>query len=330
MFAQPGPIMINTVSGSIPITSLGKTLMHEHLIIGFSGWEGDTKCDPLDRRNIIARCVDAIEELKDAGFQSLLDPCPNDLGRDVDVMGEVASRTGFNVLFATGLYDDRFGGSYWKTKVAYDPDAVKYITEMYVNEIVNGIGATGCKPAIIKVATGEAPFTAYELATMRAAATAAIETGAPITTHTNAIDGDKQIEFFADRGIKPERLIIGHSCGSNDHAYHQAICDSGCYIGFDRFGIETINSDDNRVDSLARLIAHGYRDHLIVSHDCTLNMMGQIIDKVALDNLLSIRPMHFTRNIIPKLVSKGITISDIESVLTNNPMKYFAGDNPKH
>ena len=50
-------------------------------------------------RDMVAICVAQIAELKDGGYSSLVDPCPNDLGRSVELMGEVAARTGFNLIF---------------------------------------------------------------------------------------------------------------------------------------------------------------------------------------------------------------------------------------
>lgn len=321
--------MINSISGRIAIGELGKTLMHEHLVVGFSGFEGDTKAGAVEKREMVARCVDIVAELKDNGFRSLLDPCPNDLGRDIDIMGEVAARTGFNILFATGLYDDRYGGSYWKAKVGFDEDAEKYIADMYVAEIEQGVGKTGCRPAVIKVATGPGPFTGYERAVMRAAVAAARITGVPITTHTDGIDGDAQAAILQEGGVAPERIIVGHSCGSNDHGYHRKICDAGCYIGFDRFGMEMINTDENRIVALEKMISAGFRNHLIVSHDCTMNMRGQMIGQAELDKVLAIRPMHFTREIAPKLEALGIAASTIDSILVDNPRRYFSGEAPQ-
>jgi len=37
------------------------------------------------------------------GLRTFLDPCPNDLGRDVELMAEVAQATGVNIICATGL-----------------------------------------------------------------------------------------------------------------------------------------------------------------------------------------------------------------------------------
>ena len=315
---------INTVSGPIGLDALGKTLMHEHLSIGLPGWESDTLVDARHRRGMVARCVDLVEELQDNGFSSLLDPCPNDIGRDIDLMGEVSGRTGFNILFAVGLYDEQMAGSYWKIKAARDPDAERYIADMYVREIERGVGAAGCKPAIIKVATGTAPFSHFESVALRAAATASAATDTPITTHTAGIDGEKQLALLTEHGVPAHRIIIGHCCGSNDGHYHREICRLGSYIGFDRFGLSQFNSDDNRIASLASLLKAGFAQHVIVSHDCTFNLRGNLVGRE--DCPPVVRPMHFSRNIAPSLVASGIESATIDAILTDNPRRYFSAD----
>lgn len=317
---------INTINGPIALDALGKTLMHEHLTIGLPGWESDTLADHRHRRDMVARCVDLIQELQDNGFNSLLDPCPNDIGRDVDLMGEVASRTGFNILFATGLYDELMGGSYWKIKAARDPDAENYIADMYIREIEKGIGDAGSKPAIIKVATGRAPFSHFETIAIQAAATAAVATGTPITTHTAGIDGDRQLQLLSGRGVPAHRIIIGHCCGSNDRQYHQDICRHGAYIGFDRFGLLQFNSDENRVANLSALMKSGYAPSVIISHDCTFNLRGPLVGRDDIPPV--VRPMHFVREIAPRLRESGIEAPVIEALLTANPRRYFKGEEP--
>ncbi len=313
---------INTVAGPIDIDRLGRTLMHEHLLIALPGWDGDSLAEPRDRRDMVARCVDLIQELQDHGFSSLLDPCPNDLGRDVDLMGEVAARTGFNILFATGLYDEMMGGSYWRIMAARDPDAEKHITQIYVREIENGLTDAGSKPAVIKVATGKAPFSHFETIALRAAAAASRLTGIPITTHTAGVDGDTQLRLLTELGVPAHNIIIGHCCGSNDRHYHADICDHGAYIGFDRFGLAQFNSDENRVENLSVLLKGGAAQHVIVSHDCTFNL------RTHKDVPPVVPPMHFTRNIAPALRANGIEDATVDALLTANPRRYFEGRTP--
>jgi phosphotriesterase-related protein len=50
-------MMVNTVTGPVAVDALGKTLMHEHLVVGFPGWESDTTQIDLRRQDMIAHCV---------------------------------------------------------------------------------------------------------------------------------------------------------------------------------------------------------------------------------------------------------------------------------
>ena len=71
---------IQTVTGPIAADALGRTLMHEHLAIGYPGWEADTIRPGPSRAEMLAKCVDRLQEMKDAGLATMIDPCPNDLG----------------------------------------------------------------------------------------------------------------------------------------------------------------------------------------------------------------------------------------------------------
>ena len=82
---------VNTVTGEIDVRDLGVTLMHEHLLIAYPGWEADTLHPGLCREDMVAVCVDKIQSMQDQGIRSMLDPCPNDLGRDVELAAQVLS-----------------------------------------------------------------------------------------------------------------------------------------------------------------------------------------------------------------------------------------------
>src|SRR5689334_15910020 len=222
---------IETVTGPIDIDELGTTLMHEHLVIGFAGWEADTIRPGPRRAEMIEVCVDKVAQLKDRGVRSLLDPCPNDLGRDVELAAEVASRTGFHIVCATGLYTEHLGGpGYWRHRGLFGP-VVDAMAELFIREITEGVGDTGIKAGVIKIASSAHQITEYEHMVLRAAARASNETGAPITTHTDrGTMGDVQQAELVKLGVPPHRIIIGHSCGTADHAYHLRIIDGGSYV----------------------------------------------------------------------------------------------------
>jgi phosphotriesterase-related protein len=41
---------------------------------------------------------------------------------------------------------------------------------------------------------------------------------------------------------------------------------------------------------------------------------------------LTHHPLHFTRNIAPKLKAAGMSEAEIEGMLVDNPRRYFGGD----
>jgi phosphotriesterase-related protein len=312
-------VKINTVTGPIVSGDLGKTLMHEHLVARLSGRETDESFADASPDEMIAICIDRIEEMKSAGFTSMIDPCPIDLGRDVRLAQQVASRTGFNIIAATGLFNAEFGAAHWRMKFQFRPhDFIERTAEFFVKEIAAGIDGTDIKAGIIKVATGHPVITDYERAVLNAAAIASLATGVPITTHTDGVLGDEQIAILKNAGVSPHRIIVGHSCCSDDHDYHMRIIDGGAYIGFDRFGDEFMQSDEVRVRSLFKLIGKGALQRVIVSHDSLACRRG-LPPEVSTHS-----PLHFTRTIVPILQQSGIDDQQIDVMLIDNPGRYFS------
>lgn len=315
---------INTVTGPIPVHKLGRTLMHEHMLIGFPGWETDILEPGSTRREIVARALDKIAEMQAAGFSSMLDPCPNDIGRDVELMAEVAGRTGFNLICSTCFYHHELSAPYWRLKLTMHPEGVDRLADLMIREITVGVGATGIKAGVIKLATAHAPITDYERALLLAGAKASLATGVPITTHTDAILGPEQVEILTGAGVPPHRIIVGHSCGNPDHHYHMSLVRAGAYLGFDRFGLEPIRPDEGRIESLLAVVNAGGLDHLVVSHDAPWCLRGSIWQGELLETIQNLSPLHFVRNIAPKLKSGGMTEAQIERMLVDNPRRYFS------
>jgi len=324
-----GPIQ--TVTGSTTAGELGTTLMHEHLVIGYPGWEADTIRPGPARAEMRAVCIDRIEEMKSLGIKSMLDPCPNDLGRDVEFMAEVAQATGFQIICATGLYKEaEAGAAYWKFRSGFGP-VVDAMAELFVRELSDGIGESGIRAGIIKVATGHGTISDYERTILEAAAMASVETGAPITTHTDDGKlGDEQQAFLVAKGVPPHRIIIGHSCGSADHDYHMKIVAGGSYLGFDRFGLDMLQPDAERVGALLRLLDRGAGERVVVSHDSVWCWRGMPIPDPALFEAMAQvwNPSHFHTRIVPRLLEGGASKSQIDTLLIENPRRFFAGEKP--
>ncbi len=322
---------IQTVTGPIDSKDLGRTLMHEHMLIGYPGWESDTVRPGPKKSEMVAMCSDRIAEMKAHGVTTMLDPCPNDLGRDVEFAAEMAARTGFNVICATGLYKEDEGGvAYWRFRGNFG-DSSDSMAELFIKELTDGIGESGIRAGIIKVATGAPKISDYERKILEAAAKASVATGAPITTHTDHGSlGDEQQKILTDGGVPAHRIIIGHSCGTDDNAYHMKLIEGGSYLGFDRFGIEVLQPDAKRIASLLAVLKRGAASRVVISHDSVWCWRGQPIPNTeAFAEMLAVwTPSHFFTGIVPKLIEGGATMEQIETMLVENPRRFFAGETP--
>jgi phosphotriesterase-related protein len=320
---------VQTVIGPVAPERLGRTLMHEHLLIGYPGFESDTIRPGPGRDEMFRICVDRIEELKSLGITAMVDPCPNDLGRDVEFTAKVAQATRFPIVVATGLYKQAEGGHpYWAFRAMTGGGAAS-IAELFEKELTEGIGSTGVRAGIIKVATGAPQISPYERTILEAAAKAAAATGAPITTHTDQGRlGDEQQRILTEGGVAPHRIVIGHSCGTDDHAYHLRIAEGGSYLGFDRFGLDMLQPDAKRVDSLLRLLRAGRGAQVVVSHDTVWCWRGEPIANAEAFAAVAKNwePGHFLRRIAPRLKDGGASDDDIDRLLRENPRRFFAGE----
>jgi len=317
-------VAVQTVTGPIDSSELGRTLMHEHLVIGFPGWEAVTH-ERFDRAVAVRTCVDRVAELQALGYSSMVDPCPNDLGRDVELMVEVAESTGFNIICATGLYLERMGGSaHWFLRSRLE-DVTPAMTELFLRELSDGVGTTGVRPGVIKVATGPRRMTDYENSVFRAAAAAAQETGVPVTTHTDEGRlGDLQVQVLTEAGLDPHRIIVGHSCGTTDFDYHMDLAGRGSYLGFDRFGIPLV-TDEDRVKSLTAVIEAGAGDRVVISHDSVWCWKGNPFPANFGGPTGKLRPTLIDEKIIPRLIDSGVSEQQVHALTHENPRRFFEG-----
>ena len=312
---------INTVTGTSSPEQLGTTLMHEHLLIGWGGWELDSAAPRFDRKSALKNSVNQLKELRDLGVETFVDPCPMDIGRDVEFMAEVSSASGMRIICATGLYKEDLGNtSYFRQRPVDD------ITENYVLELTKGIGSSGIKAGVIKCATGKGQITKYEESCLRAAARAHKRTGAPITTHTDdGTMGREQLDIFASEGVNLEHVIIGHSCGASDLKYHVDMLERGCFLGFDRFGLDFLHPDKLRLAALIGLVGIGYEKQIVLSHDSVACWLGRGLDlpPEAARLIANWNPTHIFKNIIPAMRKAGVAEEKIRAMTVENPRRYF-------
>ena len=308
---------VQTISGPIDSSDLGRTLSHEHLTTGAAGM--DRVPGLFDEDEAVAASVEALRRVKDAGIASLIDLTPLDLGRHVALFRRVAEAgVGVNVVCATGVY--RWVPAYFLNR---DPDD---IAAYFLGEIRDGIEGTGIRPGIIKLAwdlehrlegdrPGFGPRANLEN-TARAAARAAKAGGVPISCHTLASDelGTPLLDIFEDEGLDLRAVTIGHSNDSTDIEYLKGLAARGANVGLDRYGGVRGEEENVRRAGLALELARaGYAEQVCLGHDGSPYARFGGPRPVNADCWLAVPQFE-----VPWLLEHGASADDVDAMLVRS------------
>lgn len=314
-------VTVRTVLGPIATEELGRVLIHEHILVGWYGWQEDSTVT-FDREGAIARAVEQMQELKALNISTLVDPCPIDLGRDVELLAEVSQRSGVNIVCATGLYHEEMGiPPYFRLR------EVDELVEIFCKELTDGVGKTGIRPGVIKCATGAHGISAQEEKVLRAAARAHLATGAPLFTHTSEGRwGPEQLDIFQSEGVDPSSILIGHCCANSDLRYHLGLLERGCFVGIDQIGLSFLMPDHVRLAVTASLCKLGWAERLFVSQDHVSCYPGRFIklpDQI-LSELSKRTYTYLLTDWLPRLHKEfGVSWETIDLILMENPRRLF-------
>ena len=321
---------INTVTGPISADDLGPTLMHEHLVYGYPGWEGDLSLVPLDREAIVKAGVELLTGLKEFGLKTFVDATCIDGGRMAELYPEISEKSGVQVVCSTGYYYEGEGSPvYFKFRSAFG-NIEDEIFELFMKEITDGIRGTDIKAGVIKIGSSHGVITDYEKTMFRAAARAHKATGIPIITHTQEGSmGPEQAALLISEGVEPSRIQIGHMSDNLDIDYHIKTLEQGVFTAWDRMGLQGLAGcpmDEQRYPVIIELIKRGYGDRLMLSHDSINYWLGRpfSVPEQALPLIANWHPSHLFRNVIPALKAGGVTDQQIRTICEDNPRRLFS------
>ena len=322
-------VTVNTVLGPIGADKLGKTLFHEHFVFGYPGFQGDTTLGEFDREVALQVGINVAESLKAHGVKTVVDATTNECGRNPELLREISEKTGLQIICSSGYYyEGESAPAYFKFRAGLG-DMGAEVYEMFMQEITVGIGKTGVKAGVIKLASSKDVITDYEKVFFRAAAKVQMETGVTIMTHTQeGTMGAEQAELLISEGADPSRIVIGHMCGNTNVADQVRVLKSGVFVGFDRFGLERIAGaplDAVREAILIGLIGTGYGRQILLSHDTVNYWLGRplVLPEVVQQMLANWHPTNIFENVIPVLKTAGITEEQIDTLLLKNPRRLF-------
>lgn len=308
---------------------LGVTLMHEHTFnisteinLNWPETWGDEE----------KRVDDAIAQysaLKNAGVDTIVDVTCIGLGRFIPRIRRIAEAVDLNIVVATGVYTWHELPMFFKFKgdapdvIGSGGEAPQTMDDLFVRDIEQGIGDTGVRAGIIKVATDKYGITEGVEHTLRASARAHRRTGAPITTHTHDVpNGTDQQRIFADEGVDLSRVVIGHMdvASMHDLDYVERVAAAGSFIGFDQFGVPSA-TNEARMDAIVQLCGKGLADRIVLSQDH--NCFCDMVPEEWFSQMPGWRKTLIVEEILPALRERGVDEHQIEQMTVENPRRVF-------
>jgi len=342
-----------TVLGPVEPSTLGPTLVHEHLLIDLRDSSfvappaelagiADARVSDV-ARSVVARYSCSVRDnlvLDDldlaaaelARFRAVLggtvvDVTPVDIGRSPERLRGLAEQTGVAIVMGCGHY----------CEIAYGAEVASLtedeLTEELLQELVHGVGETGIRPGIIgelgvngeerstRRRVGE--MTAAERRSLRAGARAAIATGAPLTVHlpSRAEAVPEVLDVLDEVGVPLERVSLSHMDTIPDVVLHEEAIDRGVWIQYDCFGMALENDwyadpgDDLRCDWLGRHRETGRLSRVLVSHDVWCKAQLHAHGGGGYSYVLT--------QIVPRLRSRGFGEDDVAQLLVRGPAAFL-------
>lgn len=322
---------VNTVTGPVKAADLGRTLMHEHFLFGFAGWQGDATLGGFREEEYTNACIKAAEDARAYGISTIVDATTNECGRNVRFLEKISRLTGMQIICSTGYYfQDESAYAYWNFRKGF-ANIEDEIYDMMVTELTKGIEGTDIKAGVIKLASSHNQITPMEETFFKAAARAQKETGCVIISHTQlGTMGPQQAKLLISQGADPKKIAIGHMCGSIDLSYHEQVLSQGVYVNLDRFGLEGdlfhTPTDEQRMDLIVDLVKKGYESKILLGHDSVNVNLGRglIMTDFMKDAMKDANIRNIGQKVLPGLAKRGLSPAQIDAFLAANPMALFA------
>lgn len=303
---------VMTVRGLIESGELGNTLIHEHILVDFSG---AATYDPTrwNDDDVITKVLPYLIEIKNDGCNSLIDCTPNYLGRDVLLLKKLSELSGLHIVTNTGYY----GGSDHK----YLPDHAlretpAQLAERWELEWNDGIDGSTVRPGFMKLSVNPGPLSPVSRKLIEAAAKCHLRTGLTIASHTGpAVAAFGEIEILKQHGVAPDAFIWVHAQNETDKSRYINATRTGMWVSLD--GLE--ESNVNEYTGMLRQLKNEKCLHrILISHDAGWYEPG----KAGGGNFRAYTTLF--RKLVPALKADGFSDHDIQQLIRINPAEAFA------
>lgn len=285
----------------------GITYAHEHITINLSEVKNNEDCF-LDVYN---ETVKELKKLYSLGVRNIIDVTNFGMGRNVRYVQEIARATNINIINSTGFYQEEF------YPIQVLKESIETLSNRMIKDIEEGIQGTDFKANVIgEIGTSYNKWTDLEKKVFNAAVIAHKETGRPISTHTSlGTLGHEQVNFFLNKNIDLNKVVIGHVDLTGDAKYIIKMLEQGVYVEFDTIGKESYMPDKVRVEILKKIEEMGLIDRVLLSMDITRKSHLQYKNGLGYSYLLD--------KFVPLMQKSGIKEDSINKMLVENPKRFF-------
>lgn len=298
---------IMTVSGPIAPRQMGTTLVHEHFLVDFIGAD-KTGPHRWNRDAVVKKVLPHLLEAKKAGVKTICDCTPAFLGRDVQLLQQLAAQSGVQLITNTGYYgavENKYLPSWAGTESA------RQLAQRWINEFNQGIDGTGVRPGFIKISIdSKAPLSGIHQKLVQAAALTHLATGLTIYSHTGpATAAFQELEILQKEGVHPSAFVWVHAQLENDFATYAQAARQGAWVSLDGVGWGDIKDYTERLIYLKKeKLLH----RVLLSHDAGWYKPDEP------DGSFQGYTAIFT-DLLPQLRQHGFTGADQDQLLVKNP-----------
>ncbi|WP_079086844.1 phosphotriesterase family protein [Streptomyces silvensis] len=305
-----GAATVRTVLGDVAPGELGVCDAHDHLFL-------KSPVLPGQELDSTAAAGAELAAFRAAGGQSVVQWTPHGMGRRAAELPGLARAAGVHVVAATGLHQS----VHYTLELLAELGSPDRLAAVFVRELTQGIGDSGVRAGLIKVAGGFHGLDAHARLTMAAAASAHRATGAPIAVHlelgTAALD---VLDLLCGESeVPPDKVILGHLNRDPDPVVHAQAAAAGCWLAFDGPSRANHATDWRMPDAVRALAEAGHGDRLLLGGDTTTSSARSVHGGPGMPHLL--------RRVGPRL-AHAVGADLVERMLTVNPGRAFAVEWP--
>jgi phosphotriesterase-related protein len=340
-----------SVTGLVNVSELGRTLMHEHLLVDFAAGlelsgsghqhaDDDKWMQPLTASNYYEmrwspfeyfhamglrsadQAVEGLRLFTAHGGGTVVEVTPIGVGRDPEGLRSLSEVSGVTIIMGTGYLTREFHPRYLLAMTEIE------IAEALVREGLEGVGPYQVRPGIIGEIGLSWPPHPRELSVLNAAVVAQRELGLAISVHPGRhpaapLEAVRSIER-ADGD--PTHAAIGHL----DRTIFAMtdlldLAETGVRLEFDLFGHESrrysaqdidLPNDGGRIATIVDLFQRGFGDRILISHDLSSPLRLTANGGEGYH--------HILKRVLPVMARRGLSEGDLRTLVVDNPASFLA------